>query len=182
MTADAEHGRIEFRGLHRARVIDMLRLWSVARLAVDVHMLAALLLFQNVGVAVFASLVAGVVYWPSGDFGDGISAIVSILSETLRHQERTHSHKRQAADYENSGQSKEVPGIFEGIHKDTALSRYRSLWADRCALNHVRAVVKSQVCVMDQWGGKTRPNDERGPLRFDGGEKELAFGVGLLTL
>jgi predicted RNA methylase len=84
----------------------MFLLWSVARLAVDVHMLAALLLFQNVRVAVFASLVAGVVHGTSGDFGYGISAVVSVLSETLRHKERTHSYKRQAANDENSGHPK----------------------------------------------------------------------------
>jgi hypothetical protein len=43
---------------------------------------------------------------------------VSILSEALRHKERTYSHKRQAADEENSGQPKEVPGIFEDIHNN----------------------------------------------------------------
>ena len=35
---------------------------------------------------------------------------------------------------------------------------------------------------MDQSGKKTRPNGERGRLRFDGIEKGLAFGAGLLML
>lgn len=117
VTADAQHGRIEFGGLDRARVIGMFRLWSVARLAVDVHVLATLLLFQDIRMAVFASPMAGVVHGTGCDFGHGISAVVSILSETLRHEERTHSDKRQADDDENSGQPKEVSGIFEGIHK-----------------------------------------------------------------
>jgi hypothetical protein len=72
--------------------------WSVARLAVDVRMPAALLFFQDVRMTVFASLVAGKVYGSSGGLGQGISTVVSVLSEALRHQKRTHSHKRQAAD------------------------------------------------------------------------------------
>ena len=67
--------------------------------------------------AVFADLVAGEVHRPGGYVRQGISAIVSILSETLRHKKGTHSQKRQADDDENKGYPKEMPGIFEGIHK-----------------------------------------------------------------
>src|ERR1035441_395217 len=46
-------------------------------------MLAALLFSQDVRMAVFAGLVAGVVHRTGGGLGHGISAIVSILAETL---------------------------------------------------------------------------------------------------
>ena len=103
VTADAQHGRVEFGGLDRSRILDMFCLGSVARFAVDVRMPAALLFFQDVRMAIFASLVAGEIHRASRDLGEGISAVMSVLSETLRHQERTHSHKRQAADHKNRG-------------------------------------------------------------------------------
>ena len=122
MTANAQHGRVEFGRLDRSRILDMFLQCSVARFAVDVRMPAALFLFQDVRMAIFASLVAGEVHRTSGDFGEGISAVVSVLSETLRHQQCTHSHQRQAADQKNRGQSKEVSGIFEGsIHKNVLI-------------------------------------------------------------
>src|SRR5450631_924430 len=95
----------------------MFRQWSVARLAVDVHMLAALLFFQDVRMTVFASLVAGIVHGTGGDLRYGVSSVVSILSKTLRHKKRAHPHKRQAADDENRSHPKQVPRIFEDIHK-----------------------------------------------------------------
>lgn len=139
VTADAQHSRVEFGGLHRARIVDVFREWPVARLAVDVHMLAALLLFQDLGMAVFAGPMAGKVHRASGDLGDGVSAVVSVLSETLRHKRRTHSQKHQATNDENNGQSKEVPGVFEGIHKMCLLSTACRRWT-MCAESHDRCL------------------------------------------
>ena len=126
VAADAQHGRVEFRGLDGTRVLDMFCLGSVARFAVDVRMAAAFLFLQDIGMAIFASLVAGKVHRTSSDLSEGIPAIVSVLSETLRHQKRPYSHKHQTADHENGGQPKQVPGIFEGSHSNTALTSYSS--------------------------------------------------------
>jgi hypothetical protein len=121
VTADAQNGGVESGGLDRARVICVFRQRPVAGLTIDVHMPAAFLFLQDVGVTVFASLVAGIVHGAGGDLRDGISAVVSILSKALWHKKRAHSHKRQAADDENRSQPKQVLRIFEGIHKRTAL-------------------------------------------------------------
>ena len=86
VTADAQYGRVELRGLHR-RVIGMLRQWSVTRLAVDLRMPAALLLLQDIRVAAFAGLMAGEVHGPGSNLADRISAIVTVLSETLWHED-----------------------------------------------------------------------------------------------
>ena len=47
VTADTQHGRVEFGRLHRTGVIDVFRQRPVARFAVNVHMLAAALFFQD---------------------------------------------------------------------------------------------------------------------------------------
>jgi len=121
VTPDAQHRRIEFGGLDRARVLGMFRQGSVARFAVDVRVPAALLFFEDIRMAIFASLVAGEVHRVGGDFGQGISAVVSILSEALWHKKRAHPKKREDADDENRYQPKEVSCILEGIHKACCL-------------------------------------------------------------
>jgi hypothetical protein len=68
---------------------------SVARLAVDVGMLATLLFFQDIRVAVLAGLVAGELHRTGGDFSDGVSAVVSVLTEALRYERRSDSQKHQ---------------------------------------------------------------------------------------
>jgi hypothetical protein len=136
VTADAEHSGVEFLGVDGAGVVDMFGERTVAGLAVDVDVPAALLFFQDIRMAVFAGLVTGVIHGTSGDFGWGISTVVSILSETLGHQEGTHSDKGQAADDEDSGEPKEVSGILEGIHRNAALQIQHFAAGLRCAESH----------------------------------------------
>jgi hypothetical protein len=81
-------------------------------------MSAALLLFEDLGVAAFTGLMASEVHGTRGNLGDGIAAVVSVLSKALRHQKRAQPQKYQAADHENRSQPKEMPRIFEDIHKD----------------------------------------------------------------
>src|SRR5208337_512726 len=117
VTADAQYRRVEFGGCHRSRIIDMFRQRSVACLAVDMRMFTALLFFQDIGMTVFASLMAGEVHRTGCHLGHGISAVVSILSETLRHKKRTYPQERQADDDGNNSHSKKMPSVFEHIHK-----------------------------------------------------------------
>jgi hypothetical protein len=111
----------------------MFRQCSVARLAVDVRMPAALLFFKDIRMAVFASLMASEAHRVGSDFGQGISAVVSILSETLRHKKRTNPQKPKDANDENRGQPKQVPCILEGIHKSAASQLHRSADRPLCA-------------------------------------------------
>ncbi len=117
VTADAQYRRVEFSGGHRPWIIDMFRQRSVARLAIDVHMFTALLFFQDVSMTVFASLMTGEVHRTGSHLGHGISAVVSILSETLRHKKRAYPQERQADDDGNNSHSKKMPSVFEHIHK-----------------------------------------------------------------
>ena len=66
---------------------------------------------------VFASLMTGEVHWTGSHLGHGISAVVSILSETLRHKKRTNPQERQADDAENNSHTKKMPSVSEHIHK-----------------------------------------------------------------
>ena len=60
MAAGAEDAGVGQDGLHRAGIFGVLRLRSVAGLAVDAGVFAGLFHFQNVGVAGFAGLMPGV--------------------------------------------------------------------------------------------------------------------------
>jgi hypothetical protein len=60
---------------------------------------------------------AGEVHGTGRHLGHGISAVVSILSETLRHKKHTYPQERQADDAENNSHTKKMPSVFEHIHK-----------------------------------------------------------------
>ncbi len=68
MAADAEYGGIELGGYHRSRVVGVVGQRSVTGFAIHMRMLAILFLVDNVGMASFASLVAGKIDGPGGDF------------------------------------------------------------------------------------------------------------------
>jgi len=113
VTADAEHSGVEFLGVDRARVVDMFGERTVAGLAVDVDVPAALLFFQDIRMAVFAGLVTGVIHGTSGDFGWGIATVVSILSEALGHQESTHSTKAKPPMTKTAASRKRCPASLK---------------------------------------------------------------------
>ncbi len=89
---------------------------SVAGLAIDVGVLTLGFLVEDVRVTGFAALVAGEVHWPGGNFGNSISAIVSVLSETLWDEKTTDEQKEEQAGKEDSSQAKEMSCVLEGIH------------------------------------------------------------------
>src|ERR1035438_1848737 len=111
VTADVQSCRVQFGGLDGARVCDMICQRSVACFAVHMRMPAVLLFFQDIRMTILTGLVTAETYRTSGDFGVGIAAVVSILSEALRYQKCPHSYQGQADDGENRGQPEEVTRI-----------------------------------------------------------------------
>lgn len=63
----------------------MTALCPVAGFAGDHHVLALLLLIDDVGMAGLAGIVTGEGNRPSGCLSDGVAAVVSILSKTMGH-------------------------------------------------------------------------------------------------
>src|ERR1035438_10109407 len=117
VTADAQYRRVEFGGCHRPWIIDMCRQRSVACFAVDVHMFTALLFSQDVGMTVFASLMAGEVHRTGGHLGHGIYAVVTILPKLLRQKTRVYPKDRKADADEHNSHTKKMPSVSERIHK-----------------------------------------------------------------
>ncbi len=87
VAAGTHNGRVELRRDYGRRIVGMLGLRTVARLARNHHMLALFLLLNNVGMAGLANIVAGEGHGARGDLRNGIATIVPILAKTMRHDD-----------------------------------------------------------------------------------------------
>ena len=87
VAADAEGGCVQLGRLNRAGILDVVGQRSVASFTVDVSVPPVLLFLEDIGVAGFASLVAGKMGCPGSNFSDSFAAVVAVLSETARDQE-----------------------------------------------------------------------------------------------
>jgi len=67
-------------------------------------------------VAGLARLVAGVVNRPRGHFADGCAPIMPVLAETLGDNQVPHCQEHHEGNDKQKSESKEMPGIFEGVH------------------------------------------------------------------
>jgi len=117
MATDTEDGGVEFGRLHGGGIVGVFCQWSVAGFTVHVRVPAVFFLVENVGVAGFASLVAGIVDGAGGELGQSVPAVVAVLSKTARNQKAADAKKREDANQEDGCQPEEVSCIFEGIHK-----------------------------------------------------------------
>jgi hypothetical protein len=54
--------------------------------------------------------------WPGRDFGHATSAVVAVLSKTLRDQKTTDNQEQQEAEHEHPGQAEKMSRIVEDIH------------------------------------------------------------------
>lgn len=79
----ADHCAVEFRRGHIGRIVRVLGLGAVAGFTGENNVAAEFFLVGHIGVAAFADFAAGNGYRPGGNFGDGSSAIVSVLTEAL---------------------------------------------------------------------------------------------------
>lgn len=95
---------------------------SVAGLAVYVGVAAVFLFFQNVGVAGFASQMAGEVDGTGSKFRQRIPAIVSVLPKTARNKKTANSQKGNKTDHEDGCDPEKVACVFQNAHRETAPS------------------------------------------------------------
>src|SRR5271165_496886 len=116
MAANAEDCRIQLGWLNR-RIVGMLRQGSVTRFTTDRCVLALFLFVRDVCMTCFAGFAANVVDRLRGNFGNGRSTIVSILSEGARHEPGAYPHKSQGTNNENPGKAKEVSGVPKNAHR-----------------------------------------------------------------
>ncbi len=87
VATDTKHGCLQFRRLDRARIFRMLGQRSMTCFAIDARMPSFLFHFEHVGVAGFTSLVAGKGNRTGGDFGDGVTPVMAVLTKTARNKE-----------------------------------------------------------------------------------------------
>jgi hypothetical protein len=69
--------------------------------------------------AVFAGLVPSEYRLPGGDLGEGIAAIVSVLTEALRNEISADGDEDENAYYENDGKPQQVLRILEFCHPNS---------------------------------------------------------------
>lgn len=103
----------------------------MARFAIDMCVPAGTLLLDDVGVTVFAGVMAGKVHRASCGLTYRVASIMAILAKALGNQVSSHSQEDDPADRKHSGQSEQVPGLFERTHRACLLNT---------VLGHGRAV------------------------------------------
>ena len=104
VAAGTDDSGVQLRWGYRRWVVRMLGQRSVAGLAGDHHMFALLLLFDDVGMASLANIVAGEGNRTSRRFRNRCSAVVTILAKTFRnngnaqdqeYRQQYNDHRRQ---------------------------------------------------------------------------------------
>ena len=116
MAAGAEHGGIGKLRHHRSRILGVPGKRAVAGFAVHARVLAGLLYFQNVAVAVFTTLVTGIGHRLGGKLGQRVSAIVAVLSKTLGNEVGSQQKKQGDPNCENRREPEEMFGVLESVH------------------------------------------------------------------
>ena len=94
----------------------MFGLRAVAGLTVDACVFARLLDLENVGVAAFACFMPRVDDGQRSDFGNGVSAIVSVLAETLRDEPGSERQEQGNSSNEDGRDSDEMFYVLKAIH------------------------------------------------------------------
>lgn len=93
----------------------MFGLGSVAGLAGNDDVLAEFFLIDDVGVAAFADLVPGMGNRASGDFGNGRTAIVAILTKRAGNDDGAQEHERDQGKRHDYREADEMFDIFEQV-------------------------------------------------------------------
>ena len=115
VTTGTEYRRVEFGGSDRCRILGMPGKGSVAGLTRNHHVLAQLLLVDDLGVAALARLVAGESNGTSRDLGDGIAAIVAVLSEAVGDHSRAQDDESDHRDHHDYRETNEVFYVLEQV-------------------------------------------------------------------
>ena len=91
----------------------MFALGSVAGFAGNDHVPALLFLLHHIGVAGLAGIVSGKGHWPRSGLRDGSSAIVAVLSETMRDDRCAQGHKYDQQDHDDHSEPNQVFCVLE---------------------------------------------------------------------
>lgn len=113
VAAGAEDQGVEFRGRHIGWIVRVLGLGTVANLAVEVGVGSEFLLIGNIRVAAFADFVTGKNCRPGGDFGDGGSAIVPVLAETLGDDRGAKDNEEEYRERHDGGETDEMFDVLK---------------------------------------------------------------------
>ncbi len=113
MTAGADDRGVELRGLDGCGIVGVLGLRAVAGFARDDHVAALLFLVNDLSVAGLADLMAGVGDGASGDLGDGVAAVVSILTEAVRDDGGAKKDEGDQCDRHDHGEPDEMFNVLE---------------------------------------------------------------------
>lgn len=99
-----------------ARVFGMFGLRTMTGFAVDASMPASGFHRENIAMAGFAGLMAGVDYGQRGHFGNGSTAIVSVLTEALGHEPSPKTKNDGGAEKKERGDADKVLSVLKSIH------------------------------------------------------------------
>jgi len=77
------------------------------------YMFALLFQIHHVGVAGLASLVTGKGNRPGSYLGDGVTAVVSVLPKTARHESGSQDHKCNQSQYDDDREPDQVFSVLE---------------------------------------------------------------------
>jgi hypothetical protein len=112
VTARANDGGVWQLWLHR-RIVSVFALCSVAGFAGNVGVTAQFLLVYDVGVAALAGVMAGENWRAGSDLGDGVSAVVAILTETFGNDGGTQQDEYCQENCDEDGEANEMFCVLE---------------------------------------------------------------------
>ena len=116
MAAGTDHARIRQLRHHGSWIFGMLGKWTVAGLTVDARMFARLLQIRHIAVAILTGLMTSIGQGFIGKFGQGVAAIVAILSKALWNEVRPDQQQYRSHQNKRYRQPDEVFGVFEFAH------------------------------------------------------------------
>ena len=113
VTAGANHAGVGQGRLDGSGVLGVPGLRAVANLAVKAGMPAQLLLIDYIGMTAFADFVTGMGDRASGQFSDGIAAVVSVLAEGFGNDSCAQDDERDERDHHDSCEPEKVLDVLE---------------------------------------------------------------------
>ncbi len=117
VAAGADDCRIKLWRDHIPGIVRVLSLRAMASLAGNDDVLALPLLLNHICVAGLANFVSGVRSGTSGDLGNGGSAIMSILTETLGHNRGSQQREGDQGERHDDREPNQVFQIFEHVYR-----------------------------------------------------------------
>jgi len=115
MAAGADDGRVQLWRSHRRRIVGMLGQASMASLAGNHHMLALLLLLDDVGMASFAGIVSGKSNGMGCRLCDSSAAVVAVLPKATRHHRNSQNEEYCQQHYDDNGQPDKMFYVLEQV-------------------------------------------------------------------